>query len=93
MKFVRNEVGLLKKLDHHHLVRFVGSDTDPEHVGIIMKPVAGMKLLELVKESSFNSGQYDSIREAFVCLCAALMYLQHMKCRHKDIKPSLRYGF
>ena len=87
MKFFRNEVRLLKKLNHHHLVKFVGSYTDPEYVGIIMEPVADMNLLEFLSQTSFNPGEYESIREAFGCLCAAFMYLQRQNCRHKDIKP------
>lgn len=75
MKFFRNEVGHLKRLENRHLVKFVGSYTDPEYVGIIMEPVAYMNLLEFLSRLSFNPGVYDSIREAFGCLCTAFMYL------------------
>ena len=87
VKFFKNEVGHLKRLRHRHLVRFVGSYTDPEYVGIIMEPVADMNLLEFLSQPSFHPVEYDSIREAFGCLCAAFMYLQRQNCRHKDIKP------
>ncbi|KAJ6280241.1 hypothetical protein J3E71DRAFT_362759 [Bipolaris maydis] len=33
-----------KRIKHHHVVDFVGSYTDPKHMGLIMSPVADMDL-------------------------------------------------
>ena len=87
LKFFANEIHLLKRLKHHHIVRYVGSYTDPQYVGIIMEPVADSDLLVFLRQTSFHEAEYDCIREAFGCLCAAMMYLQRQNCRHKDIKP------
>ena len=87
LKFFKNEIDHLKRLKHRHLVRYVGSYTDPKYVGIIMLPVADSDLLAFLSQTSLHPAEYDGIREAFGCLCAALMYLQRQNCRHKDIKP------
>jgi tRNA A-37 threonylcarbamoyl transferase component Bud32 len=87
MRFFKNEVNHLKRLKHRHLVRYVGSYTDPQYVGIIMEPVADSDLRVFLSQTSFYPAEYDCIREAFGCLCAAIIYLQRQNCRHKDIKP------
>ena len=87
LKFFANEIHLLKRLKHRHIVRYVGSYTDPNYVGIIMEPVADSDLLVFLSQTSFHQAEYDCIREAFGCLCAAIIYLQRQNCRHKDIKP------
>lgn len=87
LKFFKNEIDHLKRLKHRHLVRYVGSYTDPQYVGIIMEPVADSDLRAFLSQTSFYPAEYDCIREAFGCLCAAIIYLQRQNCRHKDIKP------
>ena len=87
LKFCENEIHHLKRLKHRHLVRYVGSYTDPKYLGIIMDPVADSDLLTFLSQTSFHPAEYDCIREAFGCLCAAYIYLQRQNCRHKDIKP------
>lgn len=51
-----------------------------------MKPVADVDLRTFLSKTSFHPAEYDCIREAVGCLCAAVMNL-HQNCRHKDIKP------
>ena len=53
-----------------------------------MLPIADSDLRGFLNKSSFNSAEYDCIREAFGCLCAAILYLQKAQIRHKDIKPA-----
>ena len=87
VEMFRGEIKHLKQLSHRHLVRYVGSYTDPDYVGIIMEPVADMDLGKFLRESTFSRADYDCIRQAFGCLCAALVYLKDQSVRHKDIKP------
>jgi len=63
------------------------SYTDPNYVGILMEPIADCDLSAFLSRSSFSTSDYSCIRQAFGCLCAAVLYLQEMKCRHRDIKP------
>ncbi|KAL8694794.1 MAG: hypothetical protein Q9218_000640 [Villophora microphyllina] len=87
LKLFKREVGHLKKLKHRHLVRYIGSYTDPHYVGIIIDPVADMDLKTFLSQSVFKPAEYMCIREAFGCLCSAIIYLHRQQVRHKDIKP------
>lgn len=87
LKSFKNEIDNMKRLQHRHLIRYVGSYTDPKYIGIVMEPIAEMDLQNFLTKRSFHVSEYDCIRQAFGCLCAALIYLNEQKCRHKDIKP------
>lgn len=52
-----------------------------------MAPVADCDLKVFLGQPSLHAADYDCIREAFGCLCAAMAYLHRQQCRHKDIKP------
>ena len=81
------ELATLKRLSHHHLVRFVGSYTDPLWVGIIMTPIADYSLAEYLRVEPFPDERKSSLRCFYGCLSTALLYLHEKKIRHKDIKP------
>jgi len=86
------ELGTLKKLRHRHIVRLIGSYTDPRFVGIVMSPVAECDLKDYlnncVSDSKSNLHSPKSfIRSFFGCLTSALSYLHDNRIRHKDIKP------
>lgn len=87
LKLFKREVDHLKKLKHRHLVRYIGSYTDPRYVGIIMDPVAEKDLEAFLSQGMFKPAEYACIREAFGCLCSAVVYLHSQNVRHKDIKP------
>ncbi|KAH7067923.1 hypothetical protein FB567DRAFT_253124 [Paraphoma chrysanthemicola] len=82
-----NEVHNLKRLSHHHLVKFVGSYTDKRYVGIIMKPVADGDLHRHLSKETWSKQELTTLRSWFGCLCSALAYLHANHCRHKDLKP------
>jgi serine/threonine protein kinase len=81
------ELSALKRLSHHHLVKFVGSYTDPKYVGLIMSPVADSNLAEFLRITPFPTNQKTYLRRFYGCLGSAVLYLHHQKIRHKDIKP------
>ncbi|RYO58371.1 hypothetical protein AA0113_g7774 [Alternaria arborescens] len=83
-----NEVHNLKRLSHHHLVKLLGSYTDRRYIGIIMEPVADMDLQQYLTRDVWTTQDYVVLRGFVGCLCSALVYLHHNKCRHKDLKPS-----
>ncbi|KAH9214025.1 kinase-like domain-containing protein, partial [Leptodontidium sp. 2 PMI_412] len=91
-KDFENEVGILKNLDHTHLVKIVSSYTDPEFVAMLMEPVASMSLKDYLSSRGTSAELFESEREQFRCyygcLAHALSYLHESKVRHKDIKPS-----
>jgi len=87
-----NEVQILKKLDHVHLVKVFASYTDLYYVAIIMKPVAQMDLKCFLRnpemQKTLCGGERSRFRTYYGCLASAISYLHDNKIRHKDIKPS-----
>jgi serine/threonine protein kinase len=79
------EIKILKRLKHEHIVQFVGSYTDPKYIGLIMSPVADMDLgIYLTWTTTSNRPE---LRTFFGCLTTALVFLHGQNVRHKDIKP------
>ncbi|KAH8165243.1 hypothetical protein CIB48_g3014 [Xylaria polymorpha] len=79
------EIQTLKRLEHNHVVEFVGSYTDRNYIGLIMSPVAEMDLSAYLDRA--NGGSHGELRTFFGCLAKALEYLHENRVRHKDIKP------
>ena len=83
---VIDEIQILKRIKHEHIVKFVGSYTDSRYIGLIMSPVADMDLsvyLTIIDEKN-----RAELRSFFGCLARALEFLHTEQVRHKDIKPS-----
>ncbi|KAH7356081.1 kinase-like domain-containing protein [Pyrenochaeta sp. MPI-SDFR-AT-0127] len=80
------EIEILKRLKHHHIVKFVGSYTDPKCISLIMSPVAEKDLAAYLKRA--NDSNLPELRTFFGCLATALEFLHEQNVRHKDIKPS-----
>ncbi|KAI9868230.1 MAG: hypothetical protein M1813_006975 [Trichoglossum hirsutum] len=83
-----HELTTLKRLSHHHLVKFVGSYTDPKYVCLIMSPVAESNLAQFLQASPLQKEKRALLRQSFGCLASAVFYLHDNKIRHKDIKPA-----
>jgi Protein kinase domain len=81
------ELEILKRLSHHHLVKLIGSYTDPKYVGLIMLPVADCNLEQFLEASPFPATRIPCLRHFYGCLSSALLHLHINKIRHKDIKP------
>ncbi|KAI9730878.1 MAG: Ankyrin-2 [Cirrosporium novae-zelandiae] len=83
----RNEFQNLKRLSHHHLVKYIGSYTDPQYFGILLLPVAQCDLKVYLDKPSFSRMELQCIRRFFGCITSGIEYLHRQACRHKDIKP------
>ncbi|KAF2500785.1 kinase-like protein [Lophium mytilinum] len=79
------EIQILKRLEHIHIVDFVGSYTDPRYMGLIMSPVADMDLSTYL--ARIEAVKTPDLRTFLGCLVTALEYLHSQNIRHKDIKP------
>lgn len=85
MKRFVDEIQILKRLEHRHIVEFVGSYTDDRDIGLIMLPVAEMDLGDYLLRCTISS--HPELRTFFGCLATALDFLHSQKVRHKHIKP------
>jgi tetratricopeptide (TPR) repeat protein len=85
MQLFIDEIQLLKRLKHRHVVEFVGSYTDTTYIGLIMSPVAKMDLDRYLTDCTV--ARHPELRTFFGCLATALEFLHGENVRHKDIKP------
>jgi serine/threonine protein kinase len=85
MIHLRNELAILKNLDHPHLVKLIGAYTDADRSHIVMSPVADQNLAAYMR-SSQSSQSKKNIRW-MACLTSAMAYLHDRNIRHLDIKP------
>jgi serine/threonine protein kinase len=87
MKSYTSELEVLKRLKHRHVVKLVGSYTDPIFLGLVMSPVADCNLSDYLTQDPISPDKKSLLRSFFGCLATALAYLHNARIRHKDIKP------
>jgi hypothetical protein len=80
------EIGVMRQVDHHHCVQFLGSYTDIDHVNILSSPVADMDLATFLDQSIHDKERVILYR-GLGCLCNAIHYLHQNNIRHEDLKP------
>ncbi|KAF9641146.1 hypothetical protein BFW01_g505 [Lasiodiplodia theobromae] len=82
------ELSLLKRVGHIHIVSLVGSFTSPGFFGLLMMPAAQYNLDRYLSEAATDPHKISSLRTYFGCLVNALCHLHYMAyVRHNDIKP------
>lgn len=83
-----NEIRILQRLRHHHMIEFVAAYTTGSQIGIVMSPVADTDLAKYLasinQAKSFNAA---TLTGWFGCLAAGSSYLHAQGIRHKDIQP------
>lgn len=85
---IQNEVSVLSKLEHPHIVRILLTYEDKKHFYLVMKPVAECNLQELFAQNPRPSAlQAELAYEWLMCLTNTLAYIHSNGIRHKDIKP------
>jgi serine/threonine protein kinase len=83
------EIKNLQKLCHNHIVAFVGSYTQGNHIGILMFPVAAWDLEQFLESENVGK-RLNFMRPWFSCLAGALAFLHKRSkpFKHRDIKPA-----
>ncbi|CAG9983125.1 unnamed protein product [Clonostachys byssicola] len=89
MRMAKQEIEVLRRVDHVHCIKFVGSYTDAKSIGIIVNPAADCNLAKFLSHFDHrNEDQYMVLASFFGSLASALEYLHYdVRIRHKDIKP------
>ncbi|KAF2492701.1 kinase-like protein, partial [Lophium mytilinum] len=85
------ELNVLQRVRHKHLVSCVGSYTDLDSFSLILHPVADQVLKDVLmcqdREHPLPTEEISCLGAAFGCLADAISYLHDHQVRHKDIKP------
>jgi tRNA A-37 threonylcarbamoyl transferase component Bud32 len=86
---LKNELQILRKLNHPHLIKLVGFYTDQTSFYVIMSPVADINLADYMRKpmSTTSLEQKILLMRWMSCLASAVGYLHDEKIRHRDIKP------
>ncbi|OCK99501.1 kinase-like protein, partial [Cenococcum geophilum 1.58] len=87
LKSFKNELDVLKRIQHNHCVELIASYTDSKHFGILMAPVAECNLASFFTFATSDESSLRSLSTFFGCLASAVHYLHQTKIRHRDIKP------
>jgi len=84
------EVEIMQKLDHPHIVRFIAAYYEHERrsLNILMTPVAQCNLRDFLSDPVRWEDRKDHLPRWYISLASALSYLHSMLVRHKDIKPA-----
>jgi len=77
----------MKKLEHPHIVRFVGAYTADHSLSILMTPSADFDLAYLIGSHS-RAVNTEIVLQWFSCLASSVDYLHSNCVKHQDIKPS-----
>lgn len=90
------ELRIMSRLKHNHIVAYVGSFHRKGQFALLMYPVAIYNLAEYLSSAAeedhlgleINLPRSRVLLRAFGCLSSALMYLHvSLRVKHKDIKP------
>jgi serine/threonine protein kinase len=79
-----NELKVLRRLDHKHLVEFCGSYSDEEDLVFLLQPVAQTDLQTLLAAHPEDM----DLTPFHGCLAAGVSWLHANDIRHRDIKPA-----
>jgi len=85
-----NEIGIMGRLDHPHIVKLVGTYCQGKDIGILMYPAAACDLATYMDElegEPLSCPLRQRLKLYLFCLSNALAFLHTVKIRHKDIKP------
>lgn len=84
MKDIQTEIDLLKSLDHIHIVRYLGAETDGTHLHIFQEWVPGGSVTSLLHK--FGPFSMQVVRAYLFQILSGLTYLHQNHILHRDIK-------
>ena len=85
IKMIKNEINLMKVVDHPNIVRIFEFFEDEENIYIITELCTGGQLFDaIVKKKSFSENEAASL---MIQLLSAINHCHQRKIVHRDIKP------
>ena len=88
---LRQEVSVLQKLRHPHIIRFLGAYSKGDKMSILLSPVAETTLALWLEKSALQrpTGLTETMLKMFGCLVSSVRYLHEQRpvIIHMDIKP------
>ncbi|KAF2177639.1 hypothetical protein K469DRAFT_696412 [Zopfia rhizophila CBS 207.26] len=88
---LKREVGVLQKLRHPHIIRFLGAVSKGDKVSILLTPIAETSLAIWLDKCMVEqpAGLAETIVKMYGCLASSIRYLhaQRPAIKHMDIKP------
>lgn len=87
--YLPQEVEIMQKLRHQHIVQFVAAYYDQKSsLNILIRPVAECDLRQFLERPDLWPRVLVDIERWFTCLASALSYMHSNMIKHKDVKPA-----
>lgn len=86
MRLFMNELSILRRVSHRHIVKLIGSYTEKSNFAFLLSPVAERTLEQVLREA--RDGDLNWLSKSYGCLSAALSWMHLHRIKHRDIKPS-----
>lgn len=84
-KAIVDELEVIKKLSHRHLVKYIGSYTDKDYIAYLMEPIADCDLYNYLGRKAFDDSRQMNMQDFYGCLAGAINYIHQQRIRHADI--------
>jgi len=81
---LKQEINLLQGLRHPHIVQYLGTSSDEEHLNIFLEYVPGGSIAGMLKQ--YNTFQEPLVRNFTRQILEGLSYLHSRNIIHRDIK-------
>ena len=82
---LKNEIEIMKTVDHPNIVRLVDFFEDEAHYCLIMELMEGGELFDqILQREQFNKSE---ARQAIRSIIDAIRYCHNLNIVHRDIKP------
>ena len=84
---LKQEVEVLKKLDHPNIVKYFNTYEDKGSIKIVMEYIPGENLMQVISQKKINKYDEEGATEIIKSLLKAVIFLHRSNIIHRDIKP------